>query len=265
MTMSPNAKRTPLVAANWKMHKTLGEAREFLSEFLSRARDVKGVEIAIAPPFTALAAVSQVLRGTSVQLAAQNVHPEPQGAYTGEISPIMLRDVGCHYVIVGHSERRQHFKEDDAFINRKLLSTFEHGLVPILCVGETLEERRAGQAEHVLERQLKAALQGASREHVQRLVIAYEPVWAIGTGETASPDDAQQGARFLRELIASLYDDETASCVRVQYGGSVKPDNARALMTQPDVDGALVGGASLDPETFAEIVKEAAKTVSAAS
>ena len=256
--MSPNAKRTPLVAANWKMHKTLGEARAFLREFLPRTQGVKGVEIAIAPPFTALAAVSEALQGTSVRLAAQNMHPEPQGAYTGEISPVMLRDVGCHYVIIGHSERRQHFGEDDAFINRKLLAAFEHGLVPILCVGETLEERRAGQTERVLERQLKGALQGAPREHVQRLVIAYEPVWAIGTGETASPDDAQQGARFLRDLVAKLYDETTAQSVRVQYGGSVKPDNARALMAQPDVDGALVGGASLDPEQFAQIVAETA-------
>jgi triosephosphate isomerase len=256
--------RTCFVAANWKMHKTIGETRAFLSEFLPHVQGIRGVEIAIAPPFTALAAVGTLLEGTSVALTAQNMHHEPQGAYTGEISPLMLRDVGCRYVIVGHSERRRHFHEDDAFTNRKVVAAFEHGLVPILCVGETLEERRAGRTNAVLERQLTSALQGLSRERIERLVIAYEPVWAIGTGETASPEDAEAGARFLRSLLAGLYDEETAASVRVQYGGSVKPENARELMALPDVDGALVGGASLDPETFAGIVKEAAKAVSVA-
>lgn len=250
--------RVPLIAANWKMHKTLGESQAFLEAFLPQIEGIAGVEVVLAPPFTALAAVGRALKGSSVKLAAQNMHFPSHGAYTGEISPVMLRDVGCHYVILGHSERRRHFHESDELVNKKLLSAFEQGLVPILCVGETLEERRAERTESVLERQLTAALEGLSQEGARQLVIAYEPVWAIGTGETASPEDADAGARFLRALIEGLYDAETAAVVRVQYGGSVKPDNARALIAQPDVDGALVGGASLEPKTFAQIIREAA-------
>lgn len=245
--------------ANWKMHKTAGEAQAFIEAFLPKVEGLKGVEIAIAPPFTALAAVGRALkeRDAAVKLAAQNMHPKPEGAYTGEVSPVMLRDLGCKYVIVGHSERRSHFGEDDRFINEKVLSACEHGLVPILCVGETLEERRAGMTNLVLERQLKGALEGLPADRAKGLVIAYEPVWAIGTGETASPEDAEEGARFLRSLIAELYGEETAASVRVQYGGSVKADNARELLLQPDIDGALVGGASLDPKEFFGIVKAA--------
>ena len=252
-----------MIAANWKMHKTVAEARAFLEAFLPLVKNPQGVEIAIAPPFTALPAVGEMLRGTGIALGAQNVFYEPQGAYTGEISPPMLKELGCRYVIVGHSERRQHFHEDDETIRKKLKAVFEHGLVPILCVGETLEERRAGQTEAVLERQLRAAVEGLSAEFVGELVIAYEPVWAIGTGETASPEDAEAGARFLRSRIHKLYGESIAERVRVQYGGSVKPENARSLMTE-NVDGALVGGASLDPEKFAAIVKEAAAATSSA-
>jgi len=251
--------REPLIAANWKMHKTIGEAKAFIEAFLPKVQGLKGVEIALAPPFTALAAVGQLLReqGAAVRLAAQNMHPNPQGAYTGEISPVMLRELGCRYVILGHSERRRHFGEDDALINEKVLAAFKYGLLPILCVGETFEERRAGMTHSVLERQLTAALEGVPREAARRLVIAYEPVWAIGTGETASPEDAEEGARFLRSLIAKLYDDGTAASVRVQYGGSVKADNAGGILAEPDIDGALVGGASLDPDEFFAIVKAA--------
>jgi len=251
--------RVPLIAANWKMHKTLGESRAFLEAFLPQIERASRVEVVLAPPFTALAAVGRALEGSSVKLAAQNMHFAPQGAYTGEISPVMLRDVGCHYVILGHSERRRHFHESDELVNKKLLSAFEQGLVPILCVGETLEERREKRTESVLERQLTAALEGLPREDARRLVIAYEPVWAIGTGETASPEDAEAGARFLRALIEGLYDAETAAAVRVQYGGSVKPQNTKDLIAQPDVDGALVGGASLDPHEFAQIVRAASE------
>ncbi len=269
-----DAQRTPLVVANWKMHKTIPEALRFLDAFLPaleglRAQGAPGVgrvvEVAIAPPFTALQAVGARLRSAtaSIGLAAQNVHPEPQGAYTGEVSPVMLSDLGCRYVIVGHSERRRHFGEDDAFINKKLLAALRHGLGPILCVGETLEERRAGRTQGVLERQLRGALAGCPPEGAERLVIAYEPVWAIGTGVAASPDDAQEGARFVRELLRELYGEAVAGRVRVQYGGSVQPGNAYELMVRPDVDGALVGGASLDPEQFAQIVAEAAKAVQA--
>ncbi len=262
MNANPNPRtRRPLIAANWKMHKTVAEARAFLEAFLPLVRDVQGAEIAIAPPFTALQTVGELLRDTGIALAAQDVFYEPQGAYTGEISPPMLRELGCRYVIVGHSERRQLFREDDALVRRKLEAVFEHGLVPILCVGETLEERRAGRTEAVLERQLRAAVEGLSAEWVGELVVAYEPVWAIGTGETASPQDAEAGAKFLRSWIRELFGAGTAERVRVQYGGSVKPENARELMTE-NVDGALVGGASLDPQKFAGIVKEAAAAVS---
>jgi len=253
-----NGMRGLLIVANWKMHKTVAEAEAFLEAFLPEVGGLEGVEVALAPPFTALAAVAPRLRGSGVKLAAQNMHFAPQGAYTGEISPLMLKELGCRYVILGHSERRGHFGEDDGLINRKLHAAFEYGLIPILCVGETLEERRRGETNSILERQLRAALEGVSQDRAGELVIAYEPVWAIGTGETASPEDAEAGARFLRSLVAKLYDEQTAQRIRVQYGGSVKPENIKALVSQPDVDGALVGGASLDPGQFARIVKGAA-------
>lgn len=250
--------RTPLIAANWKMHKTRAEAQAFVKSFLPAVAAVAGVEIALAPPFTALDVVSEALGSSDVKLAAQDMHPEPQGAFTGEISPMMLHELGCEYVILGHSERRAHFHEDDAFISKKLQAAYEHDLTPILCVGETLEQRRAGETEAVLEGQLRADLDGLAPGRVARLVVAYEPIWAIGTGGTAAPDDAEAGARFIRELVAELYDRETAESLRVQYGGSVKPANAYELMSQRNVDGALVGGASLDPNSFAWIVKESA-------
>ena len=251
--------RTRLVTANWKMHKTLLEFQAFVEVLLPEIEDAREIEVALAPPFTALVTVGEALKGSRVRMAAQNMHFAPYGAYTGEISPVMLRDVGCTYVIVGHSERRQHFGENDMLINKKLLAAFAHQLTPILCLGETLEERLAKATERVLERQLRADLQAIEAEHVARLVIAYEPIWAIGTGETASPEDAEQGARFVRELTSELYDSKTAESMRIQYGGSVKPENAEILLSQPNVDGALVGNASLDPHQFAEIVKAAAR------
>lgn len=251
--------RTVLLVANWKMHKTLEQAQAFVNAFLPHIEGIEGVEIALAPAFTVLRDVGVALRNSPVRLAAQNVHFAAQGAYTGEISPLMLRDVGCSYVIVGHSERRQLLHEDDALINKKLAAVLVHELIPILCVGETRQERHAGATERVLARQLRADLGELDGLLVSQMVIAYEPIWAIGTGETASAEDAEQGARFLRELVHELYDNNVAHSVRILYGGSVKPENAEELISQPDVDGALVGGASLDPVQFAQIIKAAAR------
>ncbi|MCR4403768.1 MAG: triose-phosphate isomerase [Candidatus Acetothermia bacterium] len=250
-------KREPIIAANWKMHKTVAEAREYVRRFRELVEGFSGVEIVLAPPFTALPAVREELCGTAIALAAQDMWHEPLGAYTGAISPLMLRDLGCQYVIIGHSERREHCKETDELINKKLRAAFAHGLTPILCVGEKLEDRRAGLTQAVLERQVRADLAGLAKGDVARLVIAYEPVWAIGTGETASPQDANEGAKFIRALVAKLWDEATAQSARIQYGGSVKPENIAALMAEENVDGALVGGASLDPAAFAEIVRRA--------
>lgn len=246
-----------IIVANWKMHKTIAEARQYVQKFRELVAGISEVEIILTPPFTALAAVGEGLRNTAIGLAAQDMWHEAQGAYTGEISPLMLKELGCHYVIVGHSERRRYFHEDDELINLKLRAAFRYELWPILCVGERLEERRAGETEAVLERQIRADLAGLSKEQVAQMVIAYEPVWAIGTGETASPQDANDGAGFIRELVKKRYDEATARAVRIQYGGSVTPENVAELMEEEQIDGALVGGASLDPERFAEIVKRA--------
>ena len=243
------------------MHKTRPEARSFLLAFKPSVEAIRGVEMAVAPPFPLLATVAELVADTPIKLSAQNVHPELEGAFTGEVSPVMLKELACGYVIVGHSERREIFGEDDAFVNRKLHALYEHGLTPILCVGESLEQREANETETVLERQLRDGLNELSADQVAQLVIAYEPIWAIGTGRTASPDDAESGARFIREQLTHLHDEESAQSVRIQYGGSVKPDNAHELMSQPNVDGALVGGASLDPETFAGIVHETQRTL----
>jgi triosephosphate isomerase len=246
-----------IIAANWKMHKTIAEARQYVQEFRPLIAGIAGVEAVLAPPFTALAAVREELQDTGIKLAAQDMWHQPEGAYTGEVSPLMLKELGCRYVIVGHSERRAYFHEDDELINKKLHAAFQHGLLPLLCVGEKLEERRAGRTEAVLEGQIKANLAGLTAEQVSQMVIAYEPVWAIGTGETASPADANAGAGFIRELISELYDETTARAVRIQYGGSVTPENIAELMKEEHIDGALVGGASLDPAKFAEIIKRA--------
>ncbi len=253
-------RRRPIIAANWKMHKTIKEAEEFVERFLELIKEIKQTEIVIVPPFTALWPLKKRLAAAGPQpefkLAAQNLHFEKAGAYTGEISPLMLKELGCEYVIIGHSERREHFKEDDELINKKLKASFEHALAPILCIGESLTQRRAGETEAVLERQLKADLRSLKKAQIEKLVIAYEPIWAIGTGETASPEDAQASAEFIREVIKGLYDEATAQAIRIQYGGSVKPENITEIVKQPDIDGALVGGASLDADAFAEIIKQ---------
>jgi triosephosphate isomerase (TIM) len=246
--------RTPLIAGNWKMYKTVGEAVALVEALLRGLGDTADREVLVCPPFTALHAVAPVLLGTPIALGAQDMFYEEQGAYTGAISPLMLRDVGCTYVIVGHSERRQIFGEDDALVNRKLRAALSHGLRSILCVGETKPQRDAGQAEPVVVGQLRAGLAGVDAAALASVVIAYEPVWAIGTGDTATPGDAQAMHATLRRTLADLYGAEAAAQVRIQYGGSVKPDNVDELMAQPDIDGALVGGASLTAESFLRIV-----------
>jgi triosephosphate isomerase len=252
--------RKPIVAANWKMFKTPGETAEFLKNFTVLAKDEQRVEIVIAPPYVSLAAaVASLGQHDGIRLAAQNMHHETSGAFTGEISPAMLREMLITYVILGHSERRSLFGETDAFINKKVLAAHAWHLRPILCVGETLEERDAGKIEQVLTTQLTGCLHGVSAEQAVGTVIAYEPVWAIGTGRTATPAQAQEAHAFIRKVLTDLYDTETARRVRIQYGGSVKPGNMAELSAQPDVDGALVGGASLESGSFWEICRAAAE------
>jgi len=252
--------RRKLITGNWKMNKTVPET-------LALARELKGlvastpgdrVEIAVAPPFVSLVAAAAELHGSAVKLAAQNCHWEASGAYTGEVSAGMLKDVGCAYVILGHSERRQYFGETDETVNKRVRAVLGAGMTPIICVGETLAEREAGRTLEVVERQVKGALSGFTAADVARFVLAYEPVWAIGTGRTATSAQAQEVHAAIRSQLTRLYDGGTAGQVRIQYGGSVKPDNAAELLGQPDVDGALVGGASLKASDFAGIVKAGA-------
>ena len=244
--------RRLLIAGNWKMHKTVGEAIELVRELKILVSDVTDRDILVCPPFTALYPVSQELKGSNIDLGAQNMFYELEGAFTGEISPLMLKDAGCSYVILGHSERRHIFGETDELINKKVLSALENGLIPILCVGETLEDRESGKTKEVVERQVKEGLKGISSEE---FVIAYEPVWAIGTGRTATPEQAQEVHEFIRSIIEGMFSKNVADRVRILYGGSVKPNNAADLLAMPDIDGALVGGASLKADSFSKIVK----------
>jgi triosephosphate isomerase len=245
--------RRVLIAGNWKMHKTVPEALELVRELKGLIGDEKERDVLICPPFTALYPVGRELQGSSIQLGAQNMFYEEEGAFTGEISPLMLKDCGCKFVILGHSERRHIFKEDDELINKKVLSAVKHRLIPILCVGETLQEREEGRTKDVVEKQVVEGLKGLQGD--EEFVIAYEPVWAIGTGKTATPEQAQEVHAFIREKLEELFGKEKAQAVRILYGGSVKPNNAASLLAQPDVDGALVGGASLKADSFAQIVK----------
>ena len=246
--------RTKLICGNWKLHKTIAESLELATAVKNAVGPLRDVEVAVAPVFTALHAVAKRLEGSAVALAAQNCFWEDQGAWTGEVSCKLLKDVGCKYVIIAHSERRQHFGELDASANLKVRAALRTGVDPILCVGETLAERDAGEAFHVVARQLAGGLAGLSPKDGERLVIAYEPVWAIGTGRTATPQQAQEMHEFIRGKLAEHFGD-VAQQIRIQYGGSVKPDNAALLMEQPDIDGALVGGASLKADDFLKIVK----------
>jgi triosephosphate isomerase len=235
------------------MHKTVQEAVELVRELKELVSDVKDRDILVCPPFTALYAVSRELEGSNIALGAQNMFYEEKGAFTGEISPLMVKDVGCSYVILGHSERRHIFSETDELINKKVLSAVNHGLIPILCVGETLQEREEDKTKEVIERQVKEGLKGLNE--TSEFVIAYEPVWAIGTGKTATPELAEEVHSFIREILAEMFGKEKADSIRILYGGSVKPENAAGLMSQPNIDGSLVGGASLKAESFAKIVK----------
>src|SRR2546423_15603973 len=250
--------RKKIVAANWKMNMTQGEAAAFVSTFLLEIDESRDVEVVIVPPFTAIAAVNAALENAQhVKVGAQNMHWERSGACTGEIGPAMLRDLFVRYVVLGPSERRALFGETDEIVSRKVRAAHEAMLRPILCVGESLEQRDAGEVESVLTKQLRGSLAGLGAKELQETVIAYEPVWAIGTGKTATAEQAQEAQAFIRRVLGEISDDATADKMRIQYGGSVKPDNARTLMSQPDIDGALVGGASLDPRSFAPIVNAA--------
>ena len=248
--------RKNIIAANWKMNMTPSETAAFLDPFLKTFPEATYVDIVIAQPFVSLAKASETITSNpAVALSAQNMSHEASGAFTGETSAAMLKEVGCDYVILGHSERRSLYGEDDMVINKKVHATLAAGLKPILCIGESLEERDGGQLEFVLSQQLEGSLAGISAGQMAEIVIAYEPVWAIGTGRTASPEQAQETQAFVRSVLATLFGSDVAGATRIQYGGSVKPGNAAELIGQPDIDGFLVGGASLDPTSFAEIVK----------
>jgi triosephosphate isomerase len=243
--------RKPFIAANWKMNKTVGETESFLNEFIPLVQDVKDVDIVIAPPFTSLYAASSILKNTNIQLSSQDVFYEEKGAYTGEVSPVMLTDIGCKHVIIGHSERRQYFHETDEIVNKKIKAARKYNLNVIFCIGESLQERESGKTFDVLKREIEEGLKDVSSDGI---VIAYEPIWAIGTGKTATTEQAQEAHKYIRERLASLYGG-TANEIRILYGGSVTADNINALMACEDVDGALVGGASLKADSFARIVK----------
>ena len=241
------------IAGNWKMHKTVSESVALAKDLVAKLGNSRQ-KVLIAPAFTALAAVSEVIKGTKILLGAQNMGPEEQGAHTGEVSILMLKDLGVSAVILGHSERRHSYHEDDALINKKLLLALKHGIEPILCVGETLEEREAGKLESVVGTQVSLGLKGVDSGMLAKVVIAYEPVWAIGTGKTATPQDADAVHAYIRKVLSGLYGEAAATAMVIQYGGSVKADNAAELMGMPNIDGALVGGASLKHETFVPIV-----------
>ena len=247
--------RKKLIAANWKMYKTPAQTREFFSSFLPLVKNHTRDEIVVCPPFIDIQAALDSAQDSNIGIGAQNVYWEKEGAYTGEISAAMLAGAGCTHVIIGHSERRQYFGETDDTVNVRLKVALEAGLTPIVCVGEVLEEREAGITDDVLRRQCSVAFRGMSAHKAAKLVIAYEPVWAIGTGKTATPQIASEAHLTIRSEVAQSFGKEFAENVRILYGGSVKPDNAKALMSEEEIDGALVGGASLDPKSFAAIVK----------
>lgn len=245
--------RKPIIAGNWKMNKTAKEAAQFIIEFRDKVRDSK-CEVVICPAFTSLAQVVTLVENTDIRVGAQNMHYEESGAYTGEVSPTMLRELGVKYVILGHSERRQYFNEDDGVINKKVKAAFIHDLTPILCVGETLEEREAGKTFDKIKNQLLLDLENIDAENIEKMVIAYEPIWAIGTGKTATAKDANDVIAFIRNTVSEMFGEEAGENIRIQYGGSVKPTTIKEQMAQSDIDGALVGGASLKADDFAQIV-----------
>ena len=247
--------RRPLIAGNWKMYKTSAEAVDFVKKFLTLVSGVADRDVMIAPAFTALEAVAAALKGTEIGLGAQDVFWEAEGAFTGQVSPPMLTAAGCRYVIIGHSERRQFFGETDDTVNRKIRAALKSGLIPVMCVGESEKQREAGQTFSILDKQVKDGLRSFVSDELGSLVIAYEPVWAIGTGKTATAAQAEETHAYIRSLIKGLFGADMAALMRVLYGGSVKPENASELMAMADIDGALVGGASLNPDSFSKIVK----------
>lgn len=248
--------RKPVIAGNWKMRLTVPEAEALVAQ-LKGSADADGVEVVVCPPFTALSAVGRLLKGSRIGLGAQDLFWEVQGAFTGEVSASMLVDVGCRYVIIGHSERRQHFGETDASVHRKLAAALSHRLIPIVCIGETLTEREQGRTFNVLTQQLAGAFERGDEWDAAQIILAYEPVWAIGTGRNATPEQAQEAHAFIRQWLSKRYGPQASSSMRLQYGGSVNAANAAALLQQPDIDGALVGGASLNADGFSTIVKAA--------
>ena len=252
--------RTPFIAGNWKMFKTVQEATAFVTDLRAAVKDATGVQVVVGPPFTAIHAAAQAARGSNIEVSAQDLHWEKQGAFTGEISAAMIKEAGAAYVIIGHSERRQLFGETDAIVNRKVQSAIAQGLTPIMCIGETLEERERNETLLILDRQIKGGLDGVTADQVGAMVVAYEPVWAIGTGRVATSAQAGEAHAHIRTRLRQWFGGDAADRCRVIYGGSVKPDNIRDLIAEPDVDGALVGGASLEVKSFADIVKGSEST-----
>ncbi len=247
--------RKPIIAGNWKMNKTAGETKTLIEELKPLVSDVTSVDIVVCPPFVNLETAAAALKGSNIKLGAQNMHFEESGAYTGEIAPAMLKEIGVEYVILGHSERRQYFAETDEGVNRKVKTALKNGLKPIVCVGETLQEREAGITNEVVCKQTKLALLGLSEDEAASVVLAYEPIWAIGTGKTATAEDANETIAAIRASVKEAFSTDTAQKVRIQYGGSMKPANATELMAKPDIDGGLIGGAALKAEDFSKVVK----------
>jgi len=250
-----NKERKLIIAGNWKMNKTVAEGLDLVRDLKLELINIKEVDIVVCPPFTALSEVSKSILDSNIRLGAQNMSEHNVGAYTGEIAALMLKEFSVRYVILGHSERRQYQKESDALISKKTLAALAASLKPIVCIGETLAQREAGETNKVLETQVRGSLAGVAKDQMAETILAYEPVWAIGTGKTATTAQAQEEHAFIRGIVGKMFNETVARRVRIQYGGSVKPANARELMGQPDVDGALVGGASLEPRSFADIIK----------
>jgi len=246
--------RRPVIAGNWKMYKTIAEAVDFVQKLKPLVADATHREVVVAPPFTALRAVAEAAKGSNIAVAAQDLHWDKEGAHTGDVSPGMIVDAGCTYAIIGHSERRQDHGETDESVNRKLKAALMAGLTPIVCVGETLAEREGGKTQEILSRQFRGGFAGLTAEEFSRIIIAYEPVWAIGTGRTATPEMAAESQGYIRRLVREKFGEEVAAGLRILYGGSVKPDNIGGLMAEEEIDGALVGGASLKADSFAAIV-----------
>lgn len=247
--------RKPIIAGNWKMYKTISEGRSLVKGVIEKLTGFNEAEVVFCPPFTALSAVKELTRGTAFGLGAQDLYWKEQGAFTGEISPLMLKDIGCDYVIIGHSERREHFGETDQTVNQKVKAALAAGIKPIICVGESLAQREAGETQNLIKRQTEQALQGVDLGAIPEMVIAYEPIWAIGTGKSSNGSDANEVIGLIRKTVAGIFGNEPAQSIRIQYGGSVKPGNIKEFMDQPEIDGALVGGASLEIDSFIDIIK----------